>query len=139
MLQQFLYPQIADFRLNIISQHGTPSYWSLDVPETPTKTFPDSWFGHDGSTPLTPPSPDISAGFIFEGVHQRPSVCAACAPDLPTSRHLIIDPIATVIPSALYRTRQKLGTNLSLCAVPDCPMLTCNKLLYTRFSCTFLH
>jgi hypothetical protein len=41
MLEQFVYPQVADLQLNIIyQQDGAPPNWSLHVRETLTRTFP---------------------------------------------------------------------------------------------------
>jgi hypothetical protein len=42
MLEQFVYPQVADLQPNIICQQdGAPPHWSLHVQETLMRTFPD--------------------------------------------------------------------------------------------------
>jgi hypothetical protein len=81
MLEQFVYPQVADLQPNIIyPQDGAPLHWSLHVRETITRTFPDRWLGRDGLIPWPPRSPDITPlDFFFLGVRQGPSVCYPCA------------------------------------------------------------
>jgi hypothetical protein len=68
-LEQFVYPQAADFQPNIFyQQDGVPPQWSLHVRETLTRTFPDCWIGRNGPISWPLHLPDITLlDFFFWG------------------------------------------------------------------------
>ena len=115
MLEQFVYPQVADLQPQVIfQQDGAPPHWSLDVRNSLTESFPDRWIGRGGPISWPPRSPDITPLDFFLWGYVKDRVFATPVQDLHDLRTRILDTIATVPMDMLDRTWHEIDYRLDI-------------------------
>ena len=115
MLEQFLYPEVADLQPNIIfQQDGAPPYWGLDVRRSLNATFQDRWIGRGGPIRWPPRSPDLTPLDFFLWGYVKDRVFVPPVNDLPDLRARIRETIATVPMDMLERTWQETEYRLDI-------------------------
>ena len=82
-LEQYLYPQVGDLQPQVIfQQDGTPPHWSMDVLNSPTKSYPDCWIGRGRPICWQPSLPDITPLDFFLWGYVKDRVFAIPVQDL---------------------------------------------------------
>ncbi|PNF39386.1 hypothetical protein B7P43_G13583 [Cryptotermes secundus] len=115
MLEQFLYPQVADLQPNIIfQQDGASPHWGLDVPRPLNATIQDRWTGRGGPIRWPPHSPDLTPLDFFLWVYVKDRVFVTPVNDFPDLRARILETIATVPMDMLERTWQEIEYRLDI-------------------------